>query len=919
MLEASLLEQRVIGAMRTMRWEKLTPIQQKAIPVLLRKRNALLVSPTGSGKTEAAVMPVFTLLSSQVKEAEGVRLLYVTPLRALNRDMLRRMNAYGETFGLTVGVRHGDTPDSARRKMAEHPPDVVITTPETLAVLLSNRRLRNHMRSIEWVVVDELHELIGNERGCHLSLSLERLSEIAEREFTRVGLSATIGDLGEAAKFLCGEGRPCAILVDDSFRRYRMECRYVQGQLSRVADEILEMVRSHGREKSTLLFTNTRDEAEYMTAILRARSPDIPIDIHHGSLSREFREETEARMRSSEAGIVVCTSSLELGLDIGSVDHVIQLGSPRQAVKLVQRVGRSRHRVGEEAYGTAITNRLDDELESLALMERVTRRYLEPNKDHKNAFDVLAHHLTGLALERGYCSSEEVMGLVTRAYPFKDLTALEFDQSLRLLERQGILSYDGAGFKGRGPRTYQYYYENLSTIPEIEQYDIVDLVTKKTVGRLDQSFVGEFAEAGRTFILKGSSWRVLSMDDSKKRVHVEPASRDAVTIPYWVGELIPVDFETGRLVGSLRRKVLEGRIDAKVSEEQRKRIEETRDKLGLVPDERKIVMEARTGSYSMVIHSCFGTKVNHTLASILSTFLSSKTGRLVEARSDPYRILLSSTGFMGPKLVEDVLKEEKGNLEEILEVAILGTHPMNWKTWHVAKKFGVISKGAQYDKRALRLIQERYRETPLYREVLREVFFQKFDLEKTRIILKTIRNGQLKVEVREVDEFSPLAKPILEHASAFVSLPFTLDRAVLEILRERLANGRHRLVCLTCGRWERVLRTREIEEPVRCSLCKSRIVARTYSSDDDLIRMAARRARGLRLNEDEEKKFRRAWKTSSLIQNFGKTAIVVLSGFGVGPDTAARVLRQNTTEEDIYRGIYMAERNYVATRGFWEE
>jgi len=320
-----------------------------------------------------------------------------------------------------------------------------------------------------------------------------------------------------------------------------------------------------------------------------------------------------------------------------------------------------------------------------------------------------------------------------------------------------------------------------------------------------------------------------------------------------------------------------------------------------------------------VVHSCFGSKVNQTLATLLSTIISSKTGYLVEANSDPYRILLSSQGLLLPQHVVDFFNQGL-DIEAILSVAVIGTHPLNWKTWYVAKKFGVVGKDAQYDKRASRLIQDRYKNTALYQEVLRELFQEKYDVEKTKKIIEAVKTGQVKIAEKEVKKFSPLAQPILQRASSFAALPISIEKTVLDLVKERLENRKHRLVCMSCGRWESVTKTRDIKEDIiSCPICRSRLIAESYPTDDELIRIVKKKKTKGKLTEDEDKKFRRAWKTSSLIQNFGRRAIVTISGFGVGADTAARILRRYSDEEEFYKDVYKAEKTFIANRVFWDD
>ena len=295
-----------------------------------------------------------------------------------------------------------------------------------------------------------------------------------------------------------------------------------------VAKIILKEVISS--TKSTLLFTNTRVEAEAIGSILKAENPDFPVEIHHGSLAREAREDAEIRLRGDKPVLVVCTSSLELGIDIGNVERVMQFGSPRQAIKLMQRIGRSKHKTGQTSIGLILTNRIDDELESLALIDRVERKDLENINIHENSFDVLAHQITGMVMANVNVSLKDVLNIVNRSYPFRNTSEEEIIESINLLTSQNILRFDGTNIK-RGYKIFEYYYQNLSTIPDSVQFDVIDISKKKRVGKLDQLFVGEHAEPGKQFILKGNSWRVVSIDDDKKSVYVcllytSPSPRD---------------------------------------------------------------------------------------------------------------------------------------------------------------------------------------------------------------------------------------------------------------------------------------------------------------------------------------------------------------------------------------------------------
>jgi ATP-dependent helicase Lhr and Lhr-like helicase len=893
-------------------FERLTRVQEKALPVISRKVNCLLVAPTGSGKTEAAVMPVFAALAQE--STNGVRAIYITPLRALNNDVLRRIVKYAESEGLRVEIRHGDTTAAAKKKIVNNPPDVLITTPESLAVVLTSEKMLASLKGLRYVIVDEVHELVPSERGSHLSISLERLQAVSSHELTRIGLSATVGNLEEAAKFVAGTGRKHAVLVDTAARGYDIEVRYVKGSLNNVAHFVVDYVKKSKIEGSVLLFTNTRDEAEYLGTILNNQS-DIKIDIHHGSLSKEMREETEHTLRAGEAGIVVCTSSLELGLDIGAVDLVIHYGSPRQVSKLMQRIGRSRHKQREFAKGLIVTNNPDDEIEAKAIINRMRHGSIEEQRMHEGALDAMAHHLVGLAMQtRDPVSVDHAYDLVTRAYPFRNITLFDIESCLDILAGHNVIKYHREERTyGRRIKAYKYYFENLSMIPHVLKFEVVDSISKRRIGTLDQQFVGDYGERGNVFVLKGSQWRVLAVDEGRMMVNVEPLHGAAINIPYWVGEMIPVDFKTAEQVGIIRNQAANGHIKlaTDVADDMKKA-------LGVIPDSKNIVVESMISRNMLVMHSAFGSKTNNTLASLLSTIVSSQLGYIVESRADAYRIMLTSSARMAKGRIEAVLNDIY-DLEPVIIAALAGTHQMNWKVWMVAKRFGMIAREAVYDKKIARLIYERYSKTPVSSESIRELVHDKYDMIQAAKVLAAIKDGSIKLHWLEVDKFSNLARPIMEHSSKSAAVPQSIERGVIELVRERLEKTKHRLVCIRCGKWERVMETKEAPEVITCPSCRSKLITATFWSDYDLSKVIQRRLTGGKLSDEENHRFERAWKVASLVNNFGRKALIVLAGHGVGADTAARILRNYIDDDQVYRSIYEAEKQYVVTRGFWKD
>ena len=916
----SVIERQIIESFKDEGFQNLTKIQSISIPVMARMKNCLLVAPTGSGKTEASIIPIFSLLENDrdnkinMTDNNAIFVLYITPLRALNNDVLRRIINYAKKRNLDAQIRHGDTTRTARQKLIKKPPHILITTPESLGIILTHEKFKSYLKHLRWVIVDEVHELIGNERGTHLTVSLERLENISSHNVVRIGLSATVGNLKDAANFISGTNRKCAILVDNTIRKYDIDVKYLKGSISNVAKFVIKYLKDNKICGSILLFTNTRDEAEYIGTTIRNQN-DIPIEVHHGSLSRETREETEIKLREGLTGIVVCTSSLELGLDIGSVELVIHYGSSKQVSKLVQRIGRSRHVNFKSAKGLIIANSGDDELECLSIINRMKKRSIEIQKPHTDALDVVSHHLVGFVISTSEPKKlDEVYQIITRAYPFRSLSFSDLEQCAALLDSFKIIKYDPKNKTyARRIKAYKYYFENISTIPNIVKFEVMDVIRKKRIGTLDQQFIGEFGERGNVFILKGTQWRIVSVDDNKLRVNVEQVFGSPINIPHWIGEMIPVDYETAVEVGKLRNKVLN---DSNIKVESE--IKNTLQKIPIIPDSKNIVIESVINKNAVVVHSTFGTKINNTLSSLFSTFLASYVGHLVETKSDPYRILLSSSVRLSRINIEKVFYDEY-DVEAILITSLSNTYNLNWRVWMVSKKFGLVDKNAIYDKRLARFIYDRYSKTPISKESIRELIHDKYDVESTQEILQKIRNREISIHWFDLSLFSPLAQSIIEHHSKSSSSPLSIERGVLELIKERLDKTKHRLICIRCGKWERLVETREIMESISCKVCGSRLITTTFSSDYELSKIILNKLKGSEINPEQNHKFERAWKTASLINNFGKIALTVLSGYGIGVDTAARILRNYVDDENLYKNIYDAERQYVTTRGFWND
>jgi len=896
-------------------FENLTEIQKQAIPEILEEKNCLIIAPTGSGKTECATIPVFTKLKSR-KISKKIKALYITPLRALNRDVFKRIINYAENEELKIEIRHGDTSQANRKRIADNPPDILITTPETLVNLLSQKKHLEALSDLEWIIVDEVHELLASERGSQLCLSLERLQIKTKNEIHRIGLSATVGNPEEAGRFLVGSERKFQLIHDTSLRNYDVDVIFVDGIMDDVATEIIEYIKKQQIISPVLLFTNSRGESERLSSILKQKT-SLNVELHHGSLSRQVREETEDILREGKSGIVVCTSSLELGLDIGSVELVVHYGSPRQVSKFMQRIGRSKHNRGDSARGLIITESADDEFEIQAIIERIKEGSIEEQKIHHGSLDVLAHHLVGLSMQVGNVPIDAALKLTKRAYPFRDITLEEFFDVLEILALRELIIFNEDKTEYKKNTAFfatKYHFQNLSTIPDILKFKVIDTIENKFIGTLDQRFVGDL-DKDEIFVLRGSQWRILNIDEKSFKVNVLPIrSSQEIPVPKWEGVNIPVDFKTANKVGNFRTRVRNGSV---------KMMNNIISNLELIktPDEKTIVIEShRLPQKSvLILHSCFGTKINSTLKVILETLLDASLASRVKSSSDAYRILLSVESRFTKKHITDVFSSDF-DINEIMSVALKGKNDVTWKTFCVGKKFGFYDRNDVYVKNEIRYDFERNIDTPLVKEAFRELFHEKFDLEGTQKIIELIKQHKIKIEWTDVDKFSKLAEPVLDQTVMSYTNPANIDKEMLQKVRKRLLETKQRLICVRCGLWQQVMTPNETH-PLRCKYCKGQQITCTYEYDHELVKTIQKKHQGKKLTPDEKKNFQKAWKVSSLLATFGKTALIVMAAYGVGPDTAGRILKNRLEDDDDYliKQIIIAEKTYTLTRGFWKD
>ncbi|MCS7110228.1 MAG: DEAD/DEAH box helicase [Candidatus Caldarchaeum sp.] len=902
------------------RFGKLTEPQIKAIPKLLDGSNLLLMAPTGTGKTEAALLPLINnLLISG--DFEGVKILYITPLRALNRDLLDRVEWWASRFDMTVAVRHGDTGTRERRTQSLSPPTILITTPETLQILLTARLFREHLKRVQAVVVDEVHELAGDKRGSQLSLALERLVELAGRDFQRVGLSATVGSPEKIASFLAGVGREWVVVRVPVVKSLQLSVEFpspvgddfelaeklsVHPEVAARMNLIRKLVESH---ESTLVFTNTRPLAEILTNRFRAWDESAPIGIHHGSLSKTTRIGAEQALKSGGLAGVVCTSSLEMGIDVGRIELCIQYNSPREVTRIVQRVGRSGHTVSGTAKGVVIVTDSDDALESIVINRRAYNDMIEEVELFENSYDVLAHQLAGLLIERKQLSIDHVQKVFRRSYCFRNLSKEQLVKTAQHLEKLGAAILTSDGILETSPKTanlYDYYFNNLTMIPEEKQYLVVSESTGEAVGILDEEFVAEYGEPGTRFILMGKAWEIIQTGG--ERIYVAALDSLEGAVPSWVGEEIPVPYEVAQEVGAVRRRYAEAlqknrgdeelealakeyRADKNLLEKSLREVEEHVRRGLPIPSDTTVLLE-ETPEY-IVLHVCGGLKPNRTLARAIAYHVSETLGAAVTVQQDAYRIVFKSREITAEAVAESIKNlADETTWRSVFTKAVESSSLFRRRLVHVARKMGMIAKDASILDISASKLAEMLKDTVVYEEALNHSVFADFDSARAHRLLKDMASGNLRLSMIRDVELSPLARLTVNRYASDIDVIASerLQRLVVNAVRGRLNNEPLTLVCTDCWSWHRKIIVKEIELRPVCQACGSSKVGVLREEPEKILNLLARKGRPANRAEKFLKK--QASKTAELVAKYGKAAVFTLASKFVDLDEAAQILER---------------------------
>jgi ATP-dependent Lhr-like helicase len=773
-----------------------TPAQDRGWPAIASGRDVLIQAPTGSGKTLAA----FLWALDRAKPGAGTQVLYVSPLKALNYDVERNLRGPLAGIGseLSVAVRTGDTPPKERAAMLRNPPDILITTPESLFLLLTSRA-RETLRGVEVVIVDEVHAVAGTKRGAHLALSLERLERLVGEHVQRIGLSATQRPLEEIGRFVSG-GRPIELV--DAGTRKELDLRVVvpvedmrePGEGNSIWPSIypalLSLVQEH---RSTIVFVNNRRLAERLALRLNDLAEQEIARAHHGSLAREQRVEVEELLKKGEIPCLVATSSLELGIDMGAVDLVVQVESPKSVARGLQRVGRAGHRLDEASKGRIFPKFRADLLESAVVVRRMKDGLIEETRVPRNPLDVLAQQIVAI------CAQEEIAvddlhELARRAWPFRDLSRQQLENVLDMLagrypseefaELRPRITWDRVGGLLRGREgARRLAVTNAGTIPDRGLFGVHLVDGGGRVGELDEEMVYE-ARAGQTFLLGASTWRIEEI--TRDRVLVSPAPGVPGLVPFWKGEGVGRPYELGEAIGRAGRELAaldderararlvdEHELDERAAENLLTFLREQEQATGVLPSDRAVVVERfrdEIGDWRLCILTPFGARVHAPWALALAVRMRESLGLEVNfIWSDDGVALHLPDADTPPRLDELLVGPDE--LEDLVVDELGGTALFGARFRENAARALLIPRRRpgqrtplwQQRLKAQGLLQvaRRYPDFPVVLETYREVLQDVFDLPALRGLLGALRQRRIDLVEVETPSASPFASSLL--------------------------------------------------------------------------------------------------------------------------------------------------------------
>jgi ATP-dependent Lhr-like helicase len=1004
------LHPRLVQLLREQGWEGLTVAQDQALAPLLAGKHTLLVAPTGYGKTEASLIPVLSrmmqerdrLKAEKKPWPKGFKVLYVTPLRALNRDLMGRLESWGEALGFNIGVRHGDTSQGERTRQSKDPPDLLITTPETVQLLLYGDTLRRHLATTRFVILDEVHELAVSERGAQLLVAMERIEEVigqpaALREakaperpgptasharsgggFQRIGVSATVADPTSVARWLGGRDRPVEVVVVKAAKVIQLQVVHpeqapadaeVATRLA-ITPNILAQMREIRRiclqHKRVLVFHNTRDGAELLasrSALLdQEEGREQLLGLHHGSLSAEVRTEVEEAFKAGRIRALVATSSLELGIDVGAIDHVVQVGSPRSVARLVQRLGRSGHRVGAISDGTLIATGPEDILECLAVARRAKEGRLEPLVLRLDPLVVLANQLVALTNEYAGLDRAWARELVQRAGCFLDLDDNLFDATWEtLLDVKTVFADDGgpdgrrwtpkadprddeedredegpilAPFDdgpdlsppsktvdtyGRSGRARRHFLDHISLIPDEKTYRVIDESTKRSIGTVDDAFVAASMAQGALIVMAGRSWRVLEVELETARVRVAPV-KELGPIPQWTGAQLPVSFEVAQEVARLRRHLAEKDeaalaaypLSAAIRAKALEPIEQQKGQGLEVPTDRRVTLEVNRRI--VIVNVALGTRGNEALGRITQSLMHQRLGAPLGMESDAYRIHFTLPQPRPSQELVDTWKAiDPASLGLLLSLVLRDSPMVRYHLVHVAKHFGALPKELDPNRFGRRKLDALFEHIALQEETLARLIHDRMDVAAVAAFRRQMDEGLLFT----IQGQGPLSFLGQDESRRLMANPKT-DEAVLAAVKQRIEDSDALLACTTCGNhWQSKVLL--LPRKIVCRRCQSIQVACLRPWNEDKVPLLKHKE-PKKLTPEEQHERQRMVRNGAMVAAYGNVAARCMVARGVGPDTAARILQkvQDPENPGFWREILTAELTFARTNMYWK-
>lgn len=794
------------------KFEEFSLTQLYGVKRIYERKNILVSAPTGGTKTLTAFLGILNYVVELALRGEledKAYAVYCSPLKALSNDIyinlirpLEEISALAESKGMKmqqirVGLRTGDTTISERVKMAKKAPHILVTTPESLAIVLTTTKMVDQLRALEFVIVDEIHALT-NKRGVYLTLTLERLNEASVIEPVRIGLSATISPLEEIAKFLVGSDRDCLIAQVPLIKGIEIEMKFPgenileaensesQRKMYYILDKIIQ------EHKTTLIFTNTRNATERIVHHLDLNFPGKYIGMigtHHSSMSKEQRFDIEEKLRRGELKAVVSSTSLELGIDIGGIDVVVLLKSPKSVSRALQRIGRAGHKLHDKPRGRFIVLDRDDMVECGVMMKAMIEKRIDNAEIPKNALDVLAQQIFGMAITHVW-KADEMLKIIRRSYCYENLTKDDFFSVVSYLAGDYALEHrhvyakiwyePSSGEIGkRGKMARVMYMTNIGTIPDESYIDVVIASPgeKKgqSVGKIDEGFL-ERMKRGDVFVLGGNKYQYMYARGMKAFVKAD-VSRSP-TIPSWFSEMLPLSFDLALEIGKFRGLVKE-RIGNKkeaidfiqkylyckegIADEIYKYIKQQRD-FSEVPDDKTIVVEKfREQKEFLIFHTLYGRRVNDALARAYAYAAARLRYRDVEMGINDNGFFIAAEKLDENKIVGIVKSKD---LRDILKGAIERTDILRRRFRHCAGRSLMIlrnykgrekSVGRQqvHSEFLFSAVNKISAEFPIMREARREVLEDLMDVKSAEKVLKWIENGRVKIKKINIPIVSP--------------------------------------------------------------------------------------------------------------------------------------------------------------------